>query len=271
MRLCSSTAGFCKDTWKETCSALAEIGFGSVEVEIGSECSGHLEEALNDPELAKEKRDIARDMGLSIGAISVKSDFCAPHKEFNETLETLKPYVDLCANLDADLLCISEKGIPARSSGIHEYMYYSTSIGLKRLEEYADKRGVKLAMENNPEFPARLNHWKAILRGTNSDCVGLCLDPTNFQRPNVEMIEAVKTLSKRIFHAHFRDINPGTGSEIEICEPGAGYINYFALINALHEIEYSGLASIKYDNDRDPKRGTRAGYEYLTRLVGAEN
>lgn len=267
MIVCGSTKGLLEQSWRETCSDLAEMGFRHAQVDVDSKDYGHFQEAVGNPELVEEKRTIAENLGLSIEVVSIESSLCNPQKELDEKIESIRPYVDMVAGLGGDLLCISRPHTSSRPRRNCEYMYYLIGEGLQRLENYAKRKNVKLALENNPELPATVEECNAALLGTDPEQTGICLDPVSFKRIHVDPVEAVRTLGDRIFSVSFRDFRPSAGEEAELCELGAGCINHFALIKALCDIDYNGPASIEYECSDDFERGMQTGFEYISRLA----
>lgn len=232
-----------------------------MELTIGSDCPKYILEALYDPDRAREIRVIAEDSGLLIEAVAIEDELFAAEQKLRIDAEDLEPYVNLCLNLEAKVLCFLKNTKIKHSTRVPEFLCYAMRIGLKQLDKYAKRKEVRIAIGNNPELPVTAKDFKTTLLSDNLERVGICFDPINFRRVNVDINEAVNALSGRIFHVCFRDLPLKVGES-------KGCINYCDLIKALHKIKYDGPVSVRIIGaSRNLGMDPMEVFDYLSRLI----
>ncbi|KXB03120.1 hypothetical protein AKJ45_02445 [candidate division MSBL1 archaeon SCGC-AAA261F19] len=228
---------------------------------IGSECPKYILETLNDPDRAREIRVIAEDSGLSIEAVTIEDGLLVAEQKLKTDAEDLEPYVNLCLDLGAKVLCFLKDTKIKRPTKVPEFLCYTMRIGLKQLDKYAKRKEVRIAIGNNPELPVTAKDFKTTLLSDNLEQIGICFDPINFRRANVSINEAVNALSDRIFHVCFRDLPLKVGES-------KGCINYCDLVKTLRKIKYDGLVSVRIIGaSRNLGMDPMEVYNYLSCLI----
>ena len=82
---------------------------------------------------------------------------------------------------------------------------------LKDLAPYAEKKGVKIGLENHVANNLEdLHDYQRILDAIDSPSVGICMDTGHFDAAGVSLDELVDRFSERINHIHVKD-NDGFG------------------------------------------------------------
>jgi inosose dehydratase len=125
-----------------------------------------------------------------------------------------------------------------------------------------DRFGLRLVF--HPHADSHVEHEEQIerfLSQTDPDRVSLCLDIGHFAYRGGDPIDFIRRHHQRIPYMHFKNIDPSIRQKVEaenipfadavsmnmFCEPAYGAINYLALRDVLHEVDYTGWAIIEQD------------------------
>ena len=137
---------------------------------------------------------------------------------------------------------------------------------------YADEKGVKIAIENCPmlfdkgQWPGGQNLftspviWRKLFEIIPNKNFGINMDPSHFRWQMMDYISPIYEFKDRIFHVHFKDIKlyPEKLKEVGIMAypldymspklPGLGDVDWSAYISALNEIGFRGDACIEVED-----------------------
>jgi sugar phosphate isomerase/epimerase len=137
---------------------------------------------------------------------------------------------------------------------------------------YAEKQGVKVAIENCPmlfgpdQWPGGQNLftspklWREMFRLLPSDNFGINFDPSHFIWQQMDYIKPIYEFRDKIFHVHFKDIKlyPERLDEVGVMAypleymspklPGLGDVNWGKFVSALNEIGYNGFACVEVED-----------------------
>jgi sugar phosphate isomerase/epimerase len=142
------------------------------------------------------------------------------------------------------------------------------------LVDYADERGVKIAIENCPmifsydEWPGGTNLayapaiWDELFSVIPSDNFGLNLDPSHLVWLMIDYERAVYDYADRIFHAHAKDLevrpdglyrhgtlSSGIGWQVPRL-PGLGQVDWSRFVAALYAVGYDHVLSVEHEDRR---------------------
>ncbi len=197
----------------------------------------------------------------------------------------LKRQVDYAVNLNADVGMFHSGWCTERikSSNIEIFEETVKEHGLDALIEvcaenlriagdYAQERGVKLALENCDRFEAMANIeiLSRLIREVDHPAVGLCLDSGHAHCCCNNLLEWIETLGDKLFTTHFHDnrgmrrdalsdkkwISPG-GID-EHLPPGFGTIPWIDVIQKLRETGYEN--TINFESGGWPNMEAKEGY-----------
>jgi sugar phosphate isomerase/epimerase len=140
------------------------------------------------------------------------------------------------------------------------------------LVQYAEERGVRIAIENCPmifsydEWPGGTNLattpavWDAMFEAIPSEAFGLNLDPSHLVWLMVDYERAVRDYASRILHVHAKDleidrdglyrhgtISLGIGWQVPRL-PGLGEVRWNRFLAALYRAGYDGVVSIEHED-----------------------
>ena len=150
--------------------------------------------------------------------------------------------------------------------------------------EYAQGRGVRVAIENCPmyftqdEWPAGKNLaispaiWRRMFAAIPSKSFGLNYDPSHLLWQQMDYLRPIYEFRERIFHVHLKDakIDFDRLADVGILStplefhqpklPGLGGIDWGRFVSALSDVRYEGPACIEvedraFEADLDARKG----------------
>jgi sugar phosphate isomerase/epimerase len=141
-----------------------------------------------------------------------------------------------------------------------------------RLVDYAESRGVKIAIENCPmlfsydEWPGGTNlaatpsAWDEMFSIVDSPSFGLNLDPSHLVWLMIDYERVVRDYTSKIFHVHAKDleldrdglyrngtISLGMGWQVPRL-PGLGEVRWGRFVAALYRAGYDGVVSVEHED-----------------------
>jgi sugar phosphate isomerase/epimerase len=138
--------------------------------------------------------------------------------------------------------------------------------------DYAEEKGVKIAIENCPmlfdrdQWPGGQNLftspriWRKLFEIAPNKNFGINYDPSHFIWQMMDYINPIYEFKDRIFHVHFKDIKlyPEKLKEVGIMAypldymspklPGLGDVEWGAYVSALNDIGYRGYACVEVED-----------------------
>lgn len=122
-----------------------------------------------------------------------------------------------------------------------------------------------------------------LMRMTNPDLLGLCLDMGHYAFGGGDPVEALKRYEKRIWHVHFKDYDSSIGEKAIVqkwdyfkavkngvfCELGKGNVAFGTIANILKQRNYNGWIVIEQDilpGMGTPKKNALSNREYLKNI-----
>lgn len=162
---------------------------------------------------------------------------------------------------------------------------------------YAEKKGVKIAIENCPmlytanEWPGGNNLactpyvWKKMFELILSDYLGLNFDPSHPYLIQASYIKPLYEFRNKIFHVHFKDIKiyqdkldeygifsyPALWHSPKL--PGLGGVDFGVFVSALNDIRYNGYACIEVEDrafessPEDVKTAIEQSYRFMRQYI----
>jgi D-psicose/D-tagatose/L-ribulose 3-epimerase len=204
---------------------LKETGYDGIELFLGA----------GDTKLYSALGRHFADMDLGVTCVTCltpETNIASPHKKIREAgLDQLKWAIDMCADLNAEVLCGP---------------YHSTNGIL--IAEYAVPSGVILA-------PEALNRFECYLYNTMED---LCSMVEQIGAPNLggmydthhanieekNQASALRKIAPYLKRVHISENDRGT--------PGSGQVNWREVFSTLKEINYDGWLTIEAFSRMDP-------------------
>ena len=282
-----------EESYLPTLKMLKSIGINEVMV---SGYGDHEPAAFDMMEETKRIGDTLRSLGMKAaqhhGLCAMYAPLGTPQ---DVAVDMLKRQVDYAVNLTADVgmfhagWCTEWK----TSSNIQIFEETVKEHGLDALiavcaknlriaGDYAQERGVKLALENCDRFEpmANIEILSRLIRAVDHPAVGFCLDSGHAHCCCNNLLKWIETLGDKIFTTHFHD-NRGMRKDAltdktwisprgidEHLPPGFGTIPWVDVIQALHKANYQYTINFESGSwpNMDPKDGYLAAISFWRSL-----
>jgi len=218
-------------------------------IEIGNI---HLE-SMDEDYIRKVKR-IAVDLHLTIGALTMATDFGNPSGETREKeLERVEVECQVAAALGAPVLCVTA-GEPGCDRG-NKWGELVRCLKIACL--LAEREGVVLAVENQPPggFIESFGDIDRLIHETDSHWLRLNLNPANFS-------DGMESLEKcMLYGVHIR------AKMNNIAEDGYDTaIDYPGLARLTNDMNYRGFITVYYQGEEDEMQAVQRGTGYIRSL-----
>lgn len=181
-----------------------------------------------------------------------------------QTHERLKRHVALAAELDSVVIIGLVRGV-FPSEELREASHAWLVEGLMAVGEHAARQGVRIALEAINRYETAYVNTVAqgldLLERVRSDAIGLLLDTFHMNIEEPSITESIRSCGDRIYHFHVADSNRWY--------PGAGHIDFGAILQTLADIGYNGYVSGEFLPLPDGPTSIREGIAHLRGLVDA--
>jgi sugar phosphate isomerase/epimerase len=219
---------------------MKELGIKGISIERGD--LKNTQESYLDQVKAAVKNQERLIVGLMTGA-----DFCNRNeKKRLEAIGWIKRQVRAANYLGTNILRIAISNPPEGDS--EDICIDRIIAALKEIIPLAKELNMKIAVENHGGITNRADNILKIIKGTDPEWVGACLDFKNW--PWGKMIEESKKLAPYAYHTHTKAHQFIWGGE----EAGVDYKTIFGF---LKEANYKGALSIEWEGKGDPFEGVK--------------
>ena len=227
---------------------IARIGFDSVD--IFTEAVG-----ISKKEISLVGNTAGR-LGLPIVSLPVVAlglvDFNEPVREFH--VERCRKFIDLAQTWGArNILLVLGEYIWQREVIPAAAQWQWGVETCRRLGDYADKKGIDLALELEPFRLSLLNSVGAMARFVD-ECrhrrVRANIDISHLVLSDTSPAE-VRQLKGRAIHVHLSDCDGKVHGDLP---PGRGVVKFAPYLQAIKELQIDGAVSIELEYSPDPKR-----------------
>lgn len=253
MNVCLFTSLFSKHSIEETAKASSEIGFKALELQAPA----HIP-VDSTQEQVREVKSIMDNYGLAMAGIFTKSgaSYATADKSENEKkLEEIRRFTEICQVLKCKTLVHSPGG-PNVEEATEEQFDWAAEW-MAKAGDICAPHGIKIAMEIHPRgLVETLDSSLKLVEKINHSHVGLVFDFGNLAQAGEDYgSDAVKRLSKYIYHVHMKDIlffdTPPEGRKVReykgrynaLALMGEGSMDLKPGYRALAEIGYDGYIS----------------------------
>ncbi|EEX67794.1 sugar phosphate isomerase/epimerase family protein [Mitsuokella multacida] len=292
-------------TFEEAVDFAAENGLECLEVACWPNSGGakrryagvcHIDAEALTPERAAEIRTYCQKRGVAISALGYYPNTLDPDLAKRKAyIAHLYALIDAAAMLEVNMVTtflgrITDQSVEQNLSVVKEVW--------PPILEYAQKKGVKIAIENCPmwftedEWPGGQNlmtspaNWRKVFEILPYDNFGINYDPSHFVWQQIDYIKPIYEFKDRIFHVHFKDIkllhdrlaDVGVmACPLEYMKPkipGLGDVDWGKYVSALSDIGYDGYSVIEVEDKAyegtldDAKRAVKVAAHYLRNFVG---
>lgn len=208
-----------------------------------------------------------KETGLPVPIFSVANNFAKPDPALRDlALRKVKFGVDEAVRYGAGVVRVFAGDV---SEGVTFRQAYDWIIeGLEMASNYAEPKGVKLALENHGTLAGRADQVSKIIedvRGMSlSEVLGANPDTGNFLLVNQPSHEAIRAVAPLAYMVHFKDfVLEPTGHEGFAYEAldgrryvgmavGEGEVKLSECISALKDAGFDSWLSVEYEGEEDP-------------------
>lgn len=253
------TAPFHDEPLEHVAAFAGEYGFGGLEVAAGPG-SKHID-LTNFTEADGDRiRDLMERRALEITSLAVYVNNTDPDPEKRKECNlTVRKAIDAAALLGVEVVC-TLAGMPVPGKSKMETIEQDCVMVFPPLLEYAERKGIKIALENYYATNIQhLGHWQCLFELIPNKNFGLNFDPSHLLWQDIDYIHAVKEFAPRIFHTHAKDTainetlkrwvgNQADGGWWRYVIPGMGRVQWGAYISALRTHGYNGVLSVEHED-----------------------
>ena len=224
--------------------ALKETGYDGIELFLGAGdaklYSGH----------GRHFTDM--DMGVTcVTCLSPETNIASPDKKIREAgLDQLKWAIDMCSELNAEVLCGPYHSTNSLFSGkppTIDERQWSIEM-LHKAADYASPSGLILTPEALNRFECYLYNTMedltTLVEQVNSPNLGAMYDTHHANIEEKSQSKAIKLIAPYLKHVHISENDRGT--------PGSGQVNWNDVFSSLKEINYDGWLTIEAFSRLDP-------------------
>lgn len=179
------------------------------------------------------------------GMFNDERDLTASGKIAETAIQYLKDSVDFACKVGAKVIIVvpSPVGRTVPPEGMSmDLLYNNAVINLRTAADYADKHGVKFAVEaiNRYEtyFMNTLTKAYAFVKAVNHPAVGIMADTFHMSIEENSFIKSLHMISDKLIHVHIAD------NTREPC--GLGTTDFKEILYTLYEINYSGICAMEF-------------------------
>ena len=198
--------------------------------------------------------------GLEISGSAIGNNFCVPDAEQRrEQIEMCRRWLDHSVVLGAPLMRVFAGPVPEGCS--EEEARAWCIAALQEVTQYAEHKGVVLALENHGGITATAEQTLALLKAVDSPWLRANLDFGNYSRDPYHEFRLVAPYAVTT-HAKVSWYEGGYGSGIRHT------VDYAKVKQILDEVGYRGFISIEYEEPEDAHTGVPAFVKYLQGIFG---
>jgi sugar phosphate isomerase/epimerase len=230
----------------------------------------------------KQIEEALKETGLPVPIFSVSNNFAKADRELRElALRKIHFGVDEALRYGAEVVRVFAGDV---SPGVTFRQAYDWILeGLELASNYAEPKGIKLALENHGTLAGRSDQVLKIIEDVRGMCLSEVLganpDTGNFLLVNQPSHEAIRAVAPVAYMVHFKDfVREPAGHEGFAYEAldgtryvgmavGEGEVHLGECIAALKDTAFDGWLSVEYEGEEDPMtavpRSIQNAHKYL--------
>lgn len=233
---------------------MGDLGFDGVEVRVAPD--GQLDDLAYDAALGERVREHARDRNVEICCLTPYYQDLLDPAIRDDRIAGLQRVVDMARDLGCPL--VRAHGGPAIPDDQDPEAARDTiAAGLRVVGEYADGRGVRIAVETHGGSGTySVTETADMMRRVGHPAVGVLFDIAWTFRAGEETVEeTLELLGGHIIHCHVKDFRgPGPDGDFRLqVLPGAGCLPWPALLTGLVARGYQGYLCDEYEKFWKPE------------------
>jgi len=216
----------------------SKMGYDAVEIHV------------NDPKIldikeiertCKENNIVVSTIGTGMGYTIDGLSFTDPDSNMRQkAVARILDHIEVAKELDAKVIIGSMRGKVPKTNEYDKYQGYALDC-FKKVMEDAERQGVIITLEaiNRYEtnFINNVSQGLKFIEKVGSDNLKLHIDTFHMNIEEKDLKESIKMAGATLGHVHFADSNRWY--------PGAGHLDFKAIISVLKEINYSGTIAFE--------------------------
>ncbi|MFM9872508.1 MAG: sugar phosphate isomerase/epimerase family protein [Fimbriimonadaceae bacterium] len=225
-----------------------------------------------------------KETGLVCGVFSVGNNFAqAEESARTEALNIIKRGVDEAQHFSTDVVRVFAGDVYNDPSLSLDQAFTWIIEGLTLAADYAQSKGIRLALENHGKLAGRGDQINDIISQvrakTGHNALGANPDTGNFLLVNQPGHEGVAEVAPNAYMCHFKDFVAQSGGHYKGIDGteyagtviGEGTVDLGASLAALKEAHFSGWVNLEYEGETDPIVGVPASYTNAKNFMDAVN
>lgn len=239
-------------------------GMHLVEVNAHPQAPKHLLHD-GDDEAVSKIADWAQQAGVDIICIAGRNNFTLTDENELETeIKRVKRFIDIAQQLKAKFVRLLSGD--HRNDFILPDVYPRLHYAFNKVGDYAEDRGIKIAIENHGGPTATGQRVAKMMEGINSPVVGVNYDPANFLNQGTDPLMALRYILPWVNYTHWKDVRWVNGNP-QFCAFGKGEIVWQPIIQELLNANYQGYWVVEYEEPSDVEKGTKESFNNLWELL----
>jgi len=247
VRLGYNTNGLAFHRWEDALALIADAGFRSVALTVDHACLNPYDERCAADTVRARRLLETRELSsvIETGArfllnprIKHEPTLVSPEASQRAVrVDFLCRCIDLARELHSD--AVSFWSGTARDGADEETVWQRLFDECRRVADYADQRGVRLAFEPEPGmFLERMSQFDRLIKRVAAPCFGLTLDVGHVHCVgDGEIADEVRSWKAYLYNVHIEDMRRGVHEHLRF---GEGEIDFGPVLSALAEIGYAG-------------------------------
>lgn len=282
MKMSTAFYGFRNMSPANYFSAAAGLGLSSVEVPLYH----HSLSEWYGPVAPQQVKQLAQRCGVEMVAGVAAHELAGPIDEAGRRLTDRQLdvqrslallQVDFAHDLGLGVLRIAEPNLGSENQHLAEQYLSDYGEALRPIGDYAETRGVRIAVENYGLFASQID---LMLQMADHANVGTLFDPCNYARMGENPLDALRLLADRIFYCHLKDTKQDEDRKPDELYAGSrwrpsvavgdGDIQWMPLLAELRSA-HQGYWSIEYESADDVIFGTRRSLDFVAATLEAND
>lgn len=261
-------------------STAAALGVERVEVPLYQ----HTLDEWYGPVAPPAVRELAEQCGVTMVSGVAAMELAGPFDELGRTFSAQHvnaqrvlslALIDIAHELGLEVLRITEPNLGPEHQHLAEQYLSEYGEALRTIGDFAETRGIKIAVENYGLLPEQIDLMLQIADHSN---VGTLFDPCNYARMGENPLDAMRLLGDRIVYCHLKDTKHDESRQPDDLYPGSrwrpsvavgdGDIEWTPLLQGL-QASYQGDAGIECESADDVVLSTRRSLDFISNTLAA--
>jgi sugar phosphate isomerase/epimerase len=204
--------------------------------------------------------DAVHDAGLEISMFTSYANFSSPDPAIrSEQISNVRRAVDAAVAFRTNIVRVTAGSWVEGLS--RDEILSNVADGLRDCLDYAESRGVILALEDHPEVGTKIADFMRILELVDDDRLKVNLDTSNPMVSGEDAVDLAELVKDRVVHVHASDRD----GDLEHAVVGEGVVNFPGIFKILKAAGFDGWISLEAGGSKG-KEGIRQGMEYVRRV-----